>query len=142
MPGILRPDHEVALQDVTRLTERSIRLLEDLGTLAEDTALAERLRERAARRAVLRTQLERAARAAGEAPADEEPERAHLQALWYKLKAAIGTADEATVLREALAAQDADLRRAIGRALEHAQPPEVIAALQSLAADVRDIDDA
>jgi uncharacterized protein (TIGR02284 family) len=142
MPGILRPDHEVALQDVTRLTERSIRLLEDLGALAEDTALGDRLRERAARRAALRQRIEHAASAAGEAPADEDPERAHLQALWYKLKAAIGTADEASVLREALAAQDAELRSAIDRALEYAQPPELTAGLQSLAADVRDVDDA
>jgi hypothetical protein len=135
MRRILKTDAEVALDDVTRLTARSVRLLEDLGRLAEDRALAERLVARAARRSALLDDLGRALYAAGEAPADEDPERAHLQALWNKLKAALG-AREPDVLRDALAEQDRELADAVGKAMVRAPSTPVTDALRALAAEI------
>jgi uncharacterized protein (TIGR02284 family) len=135
MTKLIKGDDEVALEDVTRLAARSIRVLEDLAGLTEAPEVAERLRRRANQRDASYRRLCQALHAHGQAPAAEDPERAHLQALWFKVKAAVGSQDEQQVLADVLDEQERALVQAIDAAQAYATAPDLQDALRALAAD-------
>jgi uncharacterized protein (TIGR02284 family) len=128
--NLLKDPEQMALQEVTRQLLRGIRILEDLCELATDADLRERLQRRAARRSEAFERLCEVLHRHGISPVDESPERAHVAALWIRLKAAVGAGADDQAVNEALREHDRDLGKAIDDALAQEIPAEIRTVLE------------
>ncbi|MFU8815382.1 MAG: hypothetical protein ACNA7W_08545 [Pseudomonadales bacterium] len=115
MPGFLKDDLTVALDEVDRIASRIITIYRDLAAVADEPAAAPLLEEAQCREAALRRYNE-ARQAHGQIPEVDDPERGHLQALWLKLKSLLASPNPAAALAHSLDELDQELRRAIASA--------------------------
>lgn len=132
MSGFLKSDLMVALDDVDRIGRRIVTIYRDLSTLTADPDLAHKL-ERSAdglERAIER--FDEARRRSGQIPEQEDPDRGHVQALWYALKSAVSSEGAESTLEPSLDEFDELFNDAIERARSLAPPPALVAALEEL----------
>jgi hypothetical protein len=116
MPGFLKDDLTVALDEVDRVASRTITIYHDLIATAGDTPAAARLLAEARRREAALAGFNQARRVHGQIPEAEDPERGHLQAIWLKLRALVAAADPEESLEHSLAELDETLRQTVAAA--------------------------
>jgi hypothetical protein len=134
MPGILKDDLTVALDDVDRLTSRTVTVCEDLAGLAADPDISTWLRARAATLGEALDAFNAARRNRQQIPEVDDPERSHLQALWLGLKAAVTGAASRAELQEHLTPLEEQLGIAIGEARRLNRDEDIDLALAALQA--------
>lgn len=134
MPGILKDDLTVALDDVDRVTSRTVTVCEDLAGLASAPDISEWLRDRAATLGEALEAFNAARRNIQQIPEVEDPERSHLQALWLGLKAAVTGAVSRDELQQHLTPLEEQLTSAIGEARRLNRDEDIDAALVALQA--------
>jgi small-conductance mechanosensitive channel len=135
MSQYLKDDLTVALDDVDRIASRIVTIHRDLAAVAGDQATAATLLDRAEQRERALHAFNAARRAHAQLPETEEPERAHLEALWLKLKAAVAWGRSAHALERSLAELDQRLCQAVAEACALEPPTDVERALQALCPD-------
>ena len=132
MPRFLKDDLTVALDDVDRVATRIITIYRDLGAIAQDREAAARLMEEADRREAALERFNQARRAHDQIPEVGDPELAHFQALWLKLKSTLAATDALDALEASLAELDQALWQAIEDARALGPAPDIEAALTPL----------
>jgi mannitol-1-phosphate/altronate dehydrogenase len=137
MPGFLKDDLTVALDEIDRLASRTITMYRDLGTATGHAPAADRLRAEAERREAALARYNAARRTHGQIPETEDPERGHLQALWLKLKSLVASADQGDALEQLLAEQDDALRQAVAAAQALQPHADIRQAMEQLVPEPR-----
>ncbi len=132
MTGYLKDDLTVALDDVDRTAGRIITIYRDVGALARDPATAQRLQQRADRLTAGLERFNSARRAHHQTPEVEEPERAHLQALWLALKSALSEEPGDAALEASLQELHGHLAETVARVRALGPGADIEAALQEL----------
>jgi mannitol-1-phosphate/altronate dehydrogenase len=135
LPGFLKDDRTVALDEVDRVASRIITIYRDLAAITQDQRSAQTLVAEADRRAAALADFNRERQAHGQIPEVDDPELSHIQAMWLKLRSLLATSAADEVLAQSLADLDDALRDAVNTAralqpdgnlrdaLEHLLPP-------------------
>jgi hypothetical protein len=135
MPGFLKDDLTVALDDVDRTASRIITIYHDLAATAGDEQVADRLRREAQRREAAFARYIEARRSHGHVTEVDDPERSHLQALWLKLRAMFGAPGADQGLTAVLDELDETLRRTVATAADLQPPEDIRDALEQIAGE-------
>lgn len=138
MAQFLKDDLTVALDDVDRILFRSVTLHEQLGHLAAEPDLGERLLARSRRLDEALNRYNRIRESAGQIPELEDPERAQLEALWFKLKSLVAQAGAEASLDESISRLDDTVLHAVDAALALHPEPGLQDALRAIEAEVVD----
>lgn len=133
MAGFFKDDLTVALDDVDRLASRMATVYYDLRALATQPETAALLEQRSQRLEAALGAFNEARRKHGQAPEVEEPERGHLEALWFKLKSVLAE-NSAQALKEAMEAWNRQLEDAVAQARRLNSDADIDAALEQLTA--------
>ncbi len=132
MTGYFKDDLTVALDDVDRTAGRIITIYRDIGALARDPETEQRLQQQADRLAAALEHFNAVRRAHHQTPEVEEPERAHLQALWLALKSALSQEPGEDALEASLRELHGHLAEVVARARALRPGADIEAAMEGL----------
>jgi hypothetical protein len=135
MSNFLKDDLTVALDEVDRVASRIVTIYRDLSAVAGDADAAKRLRAEAERREAALASYNQARMAHGQIPEVDDPELAHLQALWVKLRSLLTKATPEGSLALSLAELDHALRRTVAAARDLQPDDDIAAAMDQLVAE-------
>jgi alkylated DNA nucleotide flippase Atl1 len=114
--GLFKDDVTIALDEVDRLGARAVTVYHDLARLAAEPDTARWLDQAAARLTSALNRYHRTRVAHQQIPESGDPERAHVQALWLRLKAGARSGGGPEAMRELLEPLTNELTEAIRQA--------------------------
>jgi len=137
VPGFLKDDLTVALDEVDRVASRIVTIYRDLAAITHDPRAARDLAAEADRRAAALAAFNRTRQAHGQIPEVDDPELSHLQAIWLKLRSLLAAAAAEDALAHSLKQLDEALRDAVTAARSRQPDADLRDALDLLLAASR-----